>query len=90
MNTSGRTAGTSSIATSTFAVCTAAEAKCYFMARWLSADVLPTRLGGKLGKDIEKVQKHLDLNDACDEAAILRAESAIGRSPAMPLRRPDG
>ena len=53
--------------------CTATEAKCYFMARWLSADVLPTRLGGKLGKDIEKVQKHLDLNDACDEAAILRA-----------------
>ncbi len=57
--------------------CTAATARCYFMARWMSADVLPTRLCEKLGKDIEKVQKHTDLNDPSDEKAIACAGALL-------------
>jgi putative cardiolipin synthase len=57
--------------------CAAAEADCYFSARWESCNVCDTRLGGKIKKSTLKYQTHTELNDACDEAAIAAAECLL-------------
>ncbi len=50
--------------------CAAEAAQCYFMARWNSCNVCPTRLYGKMPRSILKYQINVDLNDACDEEAL--------------------
>jgi putative cardiolipin synthase len=57
--------------------CAAAEADCYFSARWESGNVCDTRLGGKIKKSTLKYQTHTELNDAGDEAAIAAAECLL-------------
>lgn len=48
----------------------AAQAQCYFTARWQSGNVRPTRLYSRMPKSILKYQIHVDLNNPCDEEAI--------------------
>lgn len=54
--------------------CMAAEARCYFLARWESENVEPTRLCGRINqKKQQKEMTHPELDDGCDEAAICMA-----------------
>ncbi len=54
--------------------CAAAEAQCYFMARWQSDNVCPTRLSGRINqKKQQKEMTHVELDDGCDEEAICAA-----------------
>jgi len=58
--------------------CAAAAARCYFMARWQSGDVCPTRLAGRVNqKKTEKEMTHVELDDGCDEAAICCAAQLL-------------
>jgi phosphatidylserine/phosphatidylglycerophosphate/cardiolipin synthase-like enzyme len=61
--------------------CKAAEARCYFMSRWCSEDVVPAQLTGPMDEKIPQAQRHCDLNDACDEDAIRRAALLLDEAP---------
>lgn len=63
--------------------CTASEARCYFMARWESCNVRPTRLSGRINKKkTEKEMVHIELNDGCDEEAICHAGYLLDQAKA--------
>jgi cardiolipin synthase C len=61
--------------------CIAAEAQCYFLARWESCDVRSTRLSGR-AKKTEKEMNHVELDNACDEAAICAAAQLLDEAQA--------
>ena len=61
--------------------CAAAAAQCYFMARWESGNVCPTRLSGRVNqKKTEKEMTHTELDDGCDEEAIDAAGRLLDQS----------
>lgn len=63
--------------------CTAAAAQCYFLARWQSSNVEPTRLSGRVNqKSMQKEMTHVELNDACDEEAICIAGYLLDQAKA--------
>lgn len=63
--------------------CTASEARCYFMARWESGNVCPTRLSGRINKKKqEKEMTHPELDDGCDEEAICIASYLLDQAQA--------
>jgi cardiolipin synthase C len=63
--------------------CAAAEARCYFMARWESCNVRDTRLCGRVNqKKTEKEMKHVELDDGCDEEAICAAGCLLDQARA--------
>ena len=58
--------------------CAAASAQCYFMARWESENVCPTRLSGRINqKKQEKEMTHVELDDGCDEEAVCAASRLL-------------
>ena len=62
--------------------CAATAAQCYFIARWQSCNVCPTRLTGRMPKSVFKYQINVDLNNACDEEAICIAGYLLDRAKA--------
>lgn len=63
--------------------CAASAAQCYFMARWESGNVCPTRLFGRINKkSMEKEMTHAELNDGCDEEAICLARHLLDEAKA--------
>ena len=63
--------------------CTASDARCYFMARWESGNVCPTRLSGRINKKkLEKEMTHTELNNGCDEEAICIAGHLLDEAKA--------